>query len=264
LYATSNWWATPLMLGGFLHSIQDYMRALREVTPEFGQLILVSPTSGPTHVEVDDPGFLIQMAQLLYDPRIHYTSADSRGRPTDASTTADGYVASFLCGSVGDERFSVRVSDGSRATDAPIATAVVKSIRDGDPYAEDLIEGSLAASVAFWKPGTAWVSTNPFKAAVRCDSKEHLVVGWRTYLGRCGRSLPTLQLVARSALPRGTLARIVPPGGVMIGLQGEFFDPTDPWQLDEAIEIRNGLRPHGLLELPKAVDTIGRRELTLA
>jgi hypothetical protein len=264
LYATCNWWASPLMLGGFLHSAQGYMRALRDVSPEFDQLRLLSPTAGPTPVHVDDPGFPIKMAQLLCDPRSNYTSPDSRGRPTDASVAADGWSVAFMCGLEGRERFVVRVADGSRSVAAPLAAATVKSLWEADAFAEDLIERALIASIAFWRPGNAWMTTNSFKAAVRSDSKQHLVVGWRTYLGRCGRSLPTLQLVARSALPRGTLARIVPPGGVLIGLQGDVFTPTDPWQLDEALEIRNGLRPHGLLDLPKDIDTIGRRELIYA
>jgi hypothetical protein len=137
----------------------------------------------------------------------------------------------------------------------------VKSIREGDWPAEDVIEDALCASIAFWRPGTAWMTTSSFKAAVRIDPKDHLVVGWRTYLGRRGRSLPTLQLVTRSVLPRGTLARIVAPGGVLVGLEGECFDPSDPRQRDEAIIIRDGLRPHGLLELPKDIDTIGRSDL---
>jgi hypothetical protein len=249
------------MLGGFLHSVQGYMRALREVSPEFAQLALVSPTVGQKHVEVDDPGFIIKMAQLLFDPHANYTSTDGRGRPTDASVAGDGWTAAFMCGLERRERFMVRVSDGSRSVSAPMAGAIVKSLWEADAFAEDLIERALVTSIGFWRPGTAWMTTNAFKAAVRCDSKEHLVVGWRTYLGRCGRSLPTLQLVTRSALPRGTLARTVAPGGVLIGLQGDPFDPADPWQLDEALELRNGLRPHGLLDLPKDIETIGRREL---
>jgi hypothetical protein len=264
LFAISNWWASPLMVGGFLHSIQGYVRALREVAPEFGDLRIVTPTAGPVRVEVDHPDFLLQMLQIAFDPRSRYTATDSRGRPTMASTAADGFSASFLCGPDGDERFIVRVCDGSRSAAAPVASAAVKSIREGDWEAEGLLEDALCASIAFWRPGTAWMTTNSFKAAVRNDTRDHLVVGWRTYLGRRGRSLPTLQLVTRSALPRGTLARIVSPGGVLVGLQGEYFDPSDPRQTDEAIAIRAGLRPHGLLDLPRDAETIGRGELVLA
>jgi len=35
-------------------------------------------------------------------------------------------------------------------------------------------------------------------------------------------------------------------------------------QVDEALAIYDGLRPHGLLELPKDADTMGRSELILA
>lgn len=264
LFAISNWWAGPLMVGGFLHSIQGYVRALREVAPEFDDLWIVTPTAGPVRVEVDHPDFLLQMLQIAFDPRGRYTATDSRGRPTMASTAADGFSASFLCGPDGDERFIVRVCDGSRSAAAPVASAAVKSIREGDWEAEGLLEDALCASIAFWRPGTAWMTTNSFKAAVRNDTRDHLVVGWRTYLGRRGRSLPTLQLVTRSALPRGTLARIVSPGGVLVGLQGEYFDPSDPRQTDEAIAIRAGLRPHGLLDLPRDSETIGRGELVYA
>ncbi|MGD0018213.1 MAG: hypothetical protein ABSD62_03080 [Candidatus Limnocylindrales bacterium] len=261
LFAASNWWSSPLMMGGFLYSIQGYIRALREVAPEFGDLRLVTPTTGPVRVEVDHPDFLLQMLQLTFDPRNRYSSTDSRGRPSMASTAPEGFTASFLCGPEGDERFSVRVCDGSRSAAAPIASATVKSLRDGDWPAEEVIEDALCASIAFWRPGTAWMTTNSFKAAVRIDPRDHLVVGWRTYLGRRGRSLPTLQLVTRSALPRGTLARIIPPGGVLVGLRSDFFEPSDPDQRSEAIAIRDGLRPHGLLDLPKDADTIGRGEL---
>jgi len=264
LYAVSNWWSSPMMMGGFLHSVQSYLRALRGVAPEFASLRLVTPTSGLVHVEVDDPGFLIQLLQLLFDPRNRYTSTDPRGRPTDASVASDGFVASFLCGPEGDERFSVRVCDGTRLPAGPIASATVKSLRKGDWPAEDLLEDALCVSIAFWRPGTAWMATNSWKAAVRGDPKDHLVVGWRTYLGRRGRSLPTLQLLTRSALPRGTLARNIRPGGVLIGLRGDSFDPADPLQVDEALAIYDGLRPHGLLELPKDADTMGRSELILA
>jgi hypothetical protein len=261
LYAISNWWTSPLMMGGFLYSIQGYLRALREVSPDFGNLRIVTATAGPVDVEPDDPEFLLQMLPLAFDPRNRYTATDGRGRPTRASVASDGYSASFLCGPEGDERFSVRVFDGIRPAVAPIASATVKSIRDDDWAAEALIEDALCASIAFWRPGAAWITTNPFKAAVRIDPRDQVVVGWRTYLGRRGRSLPTLQLVTRSALPRGTLARIVQPGGVLVGLQAESFDPSDPWQIDEALAIRDGLRPHGLLELPKDADTIGRGDL---
>ncbi len=264
LFAISNWWPSQLMAGGFLRSVQGYVRALREVAPEFADVRLVTPTAGPARLEVDDPEFLIQMLQLALDPRNRYSATDSRGRPTMASVAADGFSAAFLCGPQGDERFSVRVCDGGRSAAAPIASATVKSIREGDWAAETLLEDVLCASIAFWRPGTAWITTNSFKAAVRNDSRDHLVVGWRTYLGRRSRSLPTLQLVTRSALPRGTLARIVPPGGVLVGLQGESFDPSDPWQTDEALAIRAGLRPHGLLDLPKDAETIGRGELVRA
>ncbi len=264
LFATSNWWAGPLMLGGFLNSVQGYVRGLREIAPEFGRLRLITPAAGPALLDVDDPEFLIQMLQLTFDPRTRYTATDNRGRPTMASTAPEGFSASFLCGPDGDERFSIRVVDGSRLAAAPIASATVKSIREGDWQAEVLLEDALCASIAFWRPGTAWITTNSFKATVRDDSRDHLVVGWRTYLGRRGRSLPTLQLVTRSALPRGTLARIIPPGGVLVGLQGDSFDPSDPWQTDEAIAIRDGLRPHGLLDLPKDAETIGRGELVRA
>ena len=248
------------MAGGFLCSVQGYLRALREVAPEFGQLQLVSPTSGPAPVEVDHPDFLLQMLQLAFDPRYRYSATDGRGRPTMASTAPEGFTASFLCGTEGDERFSVRVGDGSRSASSPFGCATVKSIRDDDLAAEDVIEDALCASIDFWRPGTAWITTSSFKAAVRRDTRDHLVVGWRTYLGHRGRSLPTLQLVTRSALPRGTLVRIIPPGGVLVGLRSTYFEPWDPQQRSEAIAIRDGLRPHGLLELPKDYDTIGRGE----
>lgn len=249
------------MMGGFLHSIQGYIRVLREVAPEFGDLRLITPTAGSVRVEVDDPEFLLQMLRLMFDPRSRYSSTDSRGRPSMDSVAAEGFSASFLCGPQGDERFSVRVGDGSRSAAAPIASATVKSIREGDESAEDDIEDALCASIAFWRPGTAWMTTNSFKAAVRIDPRDHLVVGWRTYLGRRGRTLPTLQLITRSALPRGTLARIIPPGGVLMGLRSDYFDPFDPMQRSEAIAIRDGLLPQGLLDLPRDIDTIGRGEL---
>jgi hypothetical protein len=238
LFAISNWWASQLMMGGFLHSVQGYMRALRQTAPEFSNVRVVAPAAGSVRVDVDDPEYLIQMLALAFDPKNRYSATDSR--------------------------FSVRISDGSRSAAAPVASATVKSIREGDWAAEALLETALRASIAFWRPGTGWITTNSFKAAVRHDSSDHLVVGWRTYLGRRSRALPTLQLVSRSALPRGTLARTVPPGGVLVGLQGDYFDPSDPRQTDEAIAIRDGLRPHGLLDLPKDTDTIGRSELIKA
>jgi hypothetical protein len=264
LFAISNWWASQLMMGGFLHSVQGYMRALRQTAPEFSNVRVVAPAAGSVRVDVDDPEYLIQMLALAFDPKNRYSATDSRGRPTTSSVAAEGFAASFLCGPEGDERFSVRISDGSRSAAAPVASATVKSIREGDWAAEALLETALRASIAFWRPGTGWITTNSFKAAVRHDSSDHLVVGWRTYLGRRSRALPTLQLVSRSALPRGTLARTVPPGGVLVGLQGDYFDPSDPRQTDEAIAIRDGLRPHGLLDLPKDTDTIGRSELIKA
>jgi hypothetical protein len=264
LFAISNWWASQLMLGGFLHPLQGYLRALRQVGPEFGSLSLVTPTApGSVRVNVDDPEFLIRMQQFVADPKARYTATDPRGRPTMSSLSADGFSVTFLCGETGDERFSVRIIDGSESA-KPVASATVKSIREGDWAAEPMIEDVLRASIAFWRPGTAWITTNSFKAAVRNDARDHLVVGWRTYLGRRSRTLPNLQLLTQSALPPGTQAKIVPPGGVLVGLQGACFEPSDPCQTDEAIAIREGLRPHGLLDLPKDTETLGRSELVKA
>jgi hypothetical protein len=252
------------MMGEFLRQAQGFMRALRPIAPDFTEIRLVSPEFGSVPLDVDHPEFLLQLCQLAPDPRVRYGGTDERGRPTMASTSAQGFLITFQCGPVNDVRFTVRVFDGHRAMSSPQASAVVKSVREGDAGAELILEEALCVSAEYWRPGAGSVTSSAFKASVRVDPRDHLVVGWRTYLGRRGRSLPTLQLLTRNALPRDSKAAIIPPGGVLVGLSGECFDPFDPCQLDEACAIREGLRPHGLLELPKDADTIGRVALVSA
>jgi hypothetical protein len=260
----SSWWTTPLMLSEFLRQAQGFMRTLRSIAPDFGTMHLVSPMSGRVPLEVDHPDFLLQLCQLVPDPKVRYAGTDENGCPTMSSTTTEGFMIAFECGPATDPRFSVRIFDGPRSMPVPRASAMVKSIRSGDAEAEVMLEEVLCASVEFWRPGAATLTTSTFKASIRRDTGDDVVVGWRTYLGRRGRSLPTLQLVTRHALPRSSAATVIPPGGVLVGLAGRTFDPFDHGQIAEAYAIRDGLRPHGLLELPKDADTIGRASLVTA
>lgn len=99
----------------------------------------------------------------------------------------------------------------------------------------DFAEAILRLSAGCWRPGIGLVTMLPFKNRVEDHRRgEVLAIGWRTYLG---------QAAAIQQLPTDADAELIPPGGALVRLHGDF-DPADPDQIREACRIRDSLRGH--------------------
>ena len=249
LFAHLEWRTSPLSMAEFLERMRQYVRRLAEVSDVFGVLrITRAPKSHPP-IRPEDDDFIDRLIPFAYDREFPHDGLDDRSKPTRHTTAPYGLMISLS--TPGPDRNCIWfwLDDGPTGVDSVAATHMYFPA-SGDLAGMDLAEALFRASVAFWAPAWGWLTASSVG-----EAGQGIRVGWRTYLG-----VPALM----PRLPAGVLTERVPPGGVLVSLHGDAFDPADPAQIAEAKSIQNSLVREGLLrrkakaEVPPDSQVIGR------
>ena len=258
-FALLEWRSSPLTMAEFLDRMRQYVARLAEVSDVFGALRIVrAPKSHPL-IRPEDDDFIDRFIPFLFDRDTPYDGLDKRGRPTRDTTAWWGLNASLQTPGPWREGIWWSLNDGPTAVDGDGSSQgglMVHFPATGDLARSDLAETVFRASVEFWAPAWGWLTAGSFPESEPVLPRVDLIrVGWRTYLG-----VPAM--IAR--LPREARIERIAPGGTLVSLHGDTFDPADPGQTAEAKSIQDSLTRQGLLhrkaklEWPPDSQIIGR------
>jgi hypothetical protein len=168
-----------------------------------------------------------------YIPPMAYSDRDAKGRATAASTYPLGIGLPYDVLTPTQSRIRVLASDGD--WEKPKARQVVRIglPETGDPFYRSIAfaESLLRASVDYWKAAWAEINRVAFIDAVHPEG-DGARIGWRTYIG---------DPAPIKRLPSDVVSERIAPGGVLVKLRGDAFDPGDPAQIAEARRIRAAL-----------------------
>ncbi len=257
----------PMRLGEYAEVVLGYLRTLTKVDPIFAAgKVWVAKKRKSLPFAVDDPDPVSRLVEYMdmpvdrdFNPPLGFSDCDQKGRATPASTYPLGIGFTYHVAVPTEGRIRMLVSDGAwgGAWDRPVSGQIVHvslpTKGDARYSSCDFAEAVLRASVGYWVPSCAEINRNPFLDAVG-DANDEVRIGWCTYLGQPG---------AIDRLPADVICERIAPGGALVKLHGDTFDPADAGQIAEAKRIRDALRGRSLrepnhLKLAADAEVIGR------
>jgi len=256
LYLKSTWRHGTLTLAEFAEQTIGLLKDLRRLHPAFSRLNM-SDVAQRRYLPVSESlsGFGEPLMQCAWDRLAAYAfepmnSVDES--PLPESTSVQGYRITFYSAPP-DDRYPravevyVRAGIESRGA-SNVCTLVFGYI---EPFTSTGFQRELLATVmAHWPVDSSTLDTLSFGEAVcgnapdlyKLDRPAPLNIGWLTYVRKAGIG---------EALPPGT--KVEPFGetpGVLITLDGDRFEPDNPKQIAQALEIREALRAANQLGNP--------------
>ena len=252
----STWRHGTLTLAEFAEKTIGLLEDLRRLHPAFNRLNaadLVRMRDLP--VPEDLSGFADPLMNIAWDRQVSHAFEPMNPRdesPLPESTNVDGYQVSFYSAPP-EDRYprSVRVILRAGMDNNPIANVCTLVFGELEPFTLTGFQRELLIAVmAHWPVDASTLTSFPFSKQVhgsdpelhKRDRPPPLNIGWLTYVRRAG-------LV--EALPPGTKAEpFGEPPGVLITLDGDRFEPDNPEQMAQALEIREALRAANLLANP--------------